>query len=228
MGRLSHIKLTIDSVLNASKIQYLLVDYECPDRSGNWVEKYKPRANVLRMKALGRMGGKPLFNKSIALNYGARSAFSWGASHVLFIDADTVANDLSWTENILNDTFYIPDHKINDIGLYGMLLVPKAGFEKSGGYDESMTGYGVEDIDMRLRLYYLSKLKFSKVSQLIGHSIPHSDMLRTKFYGEKKKEITQRNNILRMHDNFKTLNIPLEELYKDPVQMSIIKELSGI
>lgn len=229
MGRLSHVKASIASVSQYTGVQYLLVDHECPDKSGDWVEQYHPEASVLRIKARDRVGGRPLFNKPVALNAGADFAFSHGATHILFVDADTIVQDLSWVlTHLSDDHFMIPDIRANDMGLYGLLVVPKAGFERSGRYDENLLGYGVEDIDMRLRLYYHAKLGFNKIPVRIGRSIPHHDRMRTLHYRETQKEVTQRNNMVRMHDNFRSLGISLEDKYEDPAERQVIKELAGL
>lgn len=228
MSRLRHIKTTLGSVTKQPNVHCLLVDYNCPDRSGDWVEKYHPEASVLRVQARDKLCGRPLFNKSVALNAGAEYAFSHGATHIVFTDADTIIQDLNWVyQNLRDDEFMIPDHRYSDLGLYGFLVVPRDGFIQSGKFDEEILGYGVEDIDMRLRLYYVSKLKYRKIPVCLGKSIPHNDHLRTRNYREKCKENSQRSNIVRMHTHFRDLGIDLEEKYQDPQEIKIIRELSG-
>jgi glycosyltransferase involved in cell wall biosynthesis len=82
MGRLSHLQETLPTWVTQPRSTWIVVDYSCPDRCGNWVEQTYPNVQVVRVP------GKMRFHPAAARNAGARVAQTpW----LCFIDADIAA-----------------------------------------------------------------------------------------------------------------------------------------
>ncbi len=80
-GRLHHLKQTLPTWLQQDGVDVTVVDYSCPDRTGDWVHRYYPEVQVVRVK------GKETFHLAHARNRGAGAApKGW----LCFFDADLV------------------------------------------------------------------------------------------------------------------------------------------
>jgi len=193
-GRLEHLRRTAPLLLGASPpvpIGYHLVDWGCPEQSGEWLKETFPQARVIRTEAKG-------FEKTRAANLGAKCAIEAGYKYLLFADADTILHPpaLGWLS--LNRD---PGRQLITPGrdpqgqtfkqLVGLLLVPSSAFAAVGGYDTSFGAtYGHEDIDLRLRLFFLAGLEpslmpVSLIQSRMVDAIPHPDELRLRYYQNK-------------------------------------------
>ena len=201
-GRLEHVKQTSKVFLDNSSenVQYLLVDYGCPEKTGSWVKQtYKSRADALIMNP-----NTPCFNKTIALNAGARYAIgTMHADYILFFDADTFIYK-GFIEKISGmldpKRFIFVQGEVLD--LTGLIIIHKDLFRESSGYEESFRNWGAEDLEFRLRLYAKHKIPFDVIDDEFLGSITHGNDLRTKFHAEQDVLISNKNNLDRMRKLF--------------------------
>lgn len=178
-GRLTHIQETLPLLWGQAKQDIVMVDYSCPQKSGEWVEKNYPQVHIVRVNNDG-------FNVSDARNQGAHNVTS---DFICFIDADVKVYPgfLEWVNENLNPYCFYTIAKTNGPNeLWGTTIVPTHAYKLIRGYDELFSGWGGEDDDF----YY--RLKISGFSQLempahFFDSIKHDDAQRTQFYEIKDK-----------------------------------------
>lgn len=204
MGRLAFLRETAPRLLGRSDLTYCLVDYSCPDRSGDWLEGIRDQRTSAAEIVVERVPGRKHFNKCVALNRGAARALRGGASHLCFVDADTLLADefFPWLFSRLDDRrFFIaalrPDGR-DMPSLTGVLVVPAAAFAATTGFDEEFRGWGGEDIEFRLRLHVLHGLDYASIPLSLLGFIAHDDELRTRFYEEPDIQQSNRRNHLRI------------------------------
>jgi hypothetical protein len=172
-GRLEHLQQTLPALMASPELEVVVVDYDCPDHAGDWVRVNWPRAKVVAVS------DRPAFNRSEAKNLGAAGATGdW----FFFIDADvrvseTFAQDVQAL--LRPGDFLLADPRPGD--LWGALVVSRADFAACEGYDEAMTGYGSEDVDIISRLMIAGVREASFPSRGFG-VIPHDAGLRTRFH----------------------------------------------
>ena len=187
MGRLDFIRKTAPAVVADPRIKYCLVDYSCPEASGDWLEHAFPEHVQARRVLVERVPGHTSFNKCKAMNAGARRALREGAEYLLFLDADTVVKP-GFVDSVVGalrpGEFQIigRDEAENDgPNLIGVLALSREDFEASGGWDENFVHWGCEDIEFRLRLYLLQGLVYREIPLHLLASLPHSSEIRFRF-----------------------------------------------
>ena len=189
MGRLAHLKESLPTFPKPCCV----VDYSCPDLSGDWAETQG--AEVLRIT------GEQHFHKTQALNLGARRAIEMGADRLCFLDADTLVRPDF--EQYANQPFSWIAHPGNP-ALIGILVTSTESFIKAGGYDEGYVGWGCEDLDLRLRLHLAGSV-FRALPEGALASIPHGDDLRTQHYAIKNHWVSRAVNAIRMEKQIRAL-----------------------
>lgn len=195
MGRRSFVERTLASVLSNIDATYCLVDYSCPDQSGRWVREHFPDPCASGQLEVVTSEGHSTFHKAAALNLGARRAIQRGAEYLCFLDADTLVFPGAGTfilENVHPLRFLVA---LDGRSLFGFLVVPARTFETLGGFDETIVGYGGEDIEMRLRLSLVGGLSYVELPPRLLHGIPHPAELRTRHYAERDPEVTNAKNL---------------------------------
>lgn len=175
-GRLHHLKQTLPGLVKLGHV--CVVDYDCPDGTGEWVNANFPQVEVERVE------NAPIFNLSKARNIGARKVKTkW----VCFTDCDLIL-DPKIGPHIEQITETNGDCCVvfNDVvpGFAGFIYCPLEAFRKIEGYDEDAQGYGYEDTSLRERLSLL-KLPFYLIHRQFATHIEHSNQERTAFYDEK-------------------------------------------
>jgi glycosyltransferase involved in cell wall biosynthesis len=151
--------------------ELIVVDYGCPDGTGDWVEANVPQARVVR--ASQPDGG---FNISRARNLGAAAASSeW----LFFVDADILVKPGlgdALRRGLQPGSFYQPAAQASNSGsqIYGSFACTAADFARIHGYDEVIEGWGREDKDLYLRLQLAGVTKAFYSSGLLG-VIKHGD-----------------------------------------------------
>lgn len=179
MGRLDNLKETIASMASQSQSELVVVDYSCPQDSGNWVEEHYPQATVVRET------GQRFYSAPKSRNIGARAAnMPW----LFFVDADVrLADGLTETlsSRLKKNCTYHAKPWIP--GSMGSFLCHREAFEKVGGYDECLKGWGDEDRDLitRLRMAGYRSMSYPAASISI---LQHDDSLRTANYEIKDRE----------------------------------------
>ena len=186
MGRLEHLKLSVPNMLLHGCREVIVVDYSCPERSGDFVQRHFPSANVVRVE------GEAYFSNWRARNAGAAVATS---DVLVFCDADTLlAEDaIGWLDSHLPEkSFGFFDRsasaRFNKAGLRlatnqlkGFHVVPTAAFRRVGGYDEVLEGYAAGgDTDLEERLTRLGLARFALSPSIIKSVIEHDNIDRRK------------------------------------------------
>jgi hypothetical protein len=172
-GRLEHLKQTLPALMAEPELEVVVVDYDCPDRAGDWVRNTHPRAKVVAVL------NRPYFNRSEAKNLGAAAA---SADWLFFADAD-VRVDSGFASSLEGlqqpGVFLLPKPMPSE--LWGALIVSRADFDAVGGYDEAMEGWGSEDVDIIERLM-IARVREDAYPGEWLHAIPHGDALRFGFH----------------------------------------------
>ena len=171
MGRLDHLQKSLPTWKVQPNSEIVVVDYSCPQRSGDWAEATHPGVKVVRME------GEPHFNRCRARNAGAGAA---SGGWLCMVDADVLlAPDFTATvEPLLEAVCFYRAEQGAAIDLVGTALISRSAFDAVGGYDEVMEGWGAEDHDLYIRLQHTGQRLAPFPARLLK-SIPHGDELRT-------------------------------------------------
>ena len=222
-GRLEHLKQSIESWLAFTPCKIVVVDYDCPDGTHSWV--LRELSGSRRVDTIALKPGEHTFNKGRALNAGVRQCMNRFA---FFFDADTrvTADFWPWIQVRLAPGF---DHKMflaepsaEAVDLTGVLGIRLDHFAAVGGYDESMLGWGSEDLDLRLRLFVAWKPETVFMPAGLFSPIAHDDALRTRFYDEKDKLQSHQRNLQRLVNKLEaSTGVGIADHLKDPLIQSL-------
>lgn len=190
-GRLEFLRRTAPTLLAEPDLGYCLVDFDCPDHCGDWLEQSFPDELAAGRVLIERIAQRPFFHKAAAHNAGARRIAAAGGEHVAFLDADVSARPgfADWLgERMARHGFWIAgldkdgwEHP----GLVGFVALSMAAFAQSGGFDEWFRDWGAEDLEFRVRLLLEQGLEFGEVPVDLFDCLPHGDDLRVQHYQEK-------------------------------------------
>ena len=201
-GRLDFLKRTAPGLVGQPGVRYCLVDYDCPDDCGGWIERTYPTEVAAGGVIVERVAQRPHFNKGAAHNLGARRLIRDGATHVCFLDADTVCNPgfVDWLRaRLAADRFWISaltPAAVEHPGLVGFLALPATLFEASGGFDEWFQEWGGEDLEYRLRLHVEHGARYDEVPLAFFDEIAHGDDLRVRFRKLASPDASNRLNLV--------------------------------
>jgi hypothetical protein len=190
-GRLSFLRRTAPALLAQPDLGYCLVDFDCPDHCGDWLERTFPADLAAGRVLIERITQRPFFHKAAAHNAGARRIAAAGGEHVAFLDADVSGRPgfaLWLAERLACDRFWIAglaDDGWEHPGLVGFVALSMAAFVESGGFDEQFRDWGAEDLEFRVRLLLERELEFGEVPVELFDCLPHGDDLRVQHYEEK-------------------------------------------
>lgn len=168
----------------------VVVDYGCPDGVSNYL-KNNPLPNLRIVSALENVDE---FNISRARNIGVRHS---DAEIITFIDADNLV-ERNWLrvqvmpiiQGECEYTYpywltYLNGSRVGKTYLgKGSVSITKSSFMKIRGYDESMTGWGWEDVDFADRAENSCKHQHCVGDPLLK-IIDHSNELRFENYSTK-------------------------------------------
>ena len=183
-GRLHHIQQTLPLIVAESPAEIVVVDYGCPQRTGDWVAANYPTV------AVARVDDDPGFCLPRARNIGAQQTTSpW----LCFIDADVkVATGwLEWMAKNLNERCFYRADKVNGERIkdtWGTVLCRRKAFSDIGGYDEAFRGWGGEDDELYERLKLVGHAESAYPSRFVS-AIEHDDQERTLFHDIKEKNL---------------------------------------
>jgi glycosyltransferase involved in cell wall biosynthesis len=147
-GRLDDLKQSLPRFVAQSDAEVIVVDYDCPQKTAAYVRQTYPTVKVVSVT------DRPLFNLPDARNCGVAEATG---KVLVFLDADVIA-----AEDFLARLQFPVGKKVHgrfapkkSNSLNGSCIVRREDFEAVGAYDELLSGYEAEDLDlyMRLRLY---------------------------------------------------------------------------
>jgi hypothetical protein len=207
MGRLKHLQQSLAASALQPGCTTVVVDYSCPEHSGDWVEQNVPQAQVVRVP------GAQWFSISRSRNAGVRGAPASG--WLCFVDADVVlaADFAAKLRPLLQPgSFGVVQPWVRE--LTGFLACARGDFERIGGYDEIIQGWGYEDVDLISRLRWAG-LTMRGVPADWLTSIPHEDALRTCHYAEKDIAVSETVNFLYARAKFDLMRVLGRELRQE-------------
>lgn len=186
-GRLHHLRQTLPEMMKQQHAECIVVDYDCPQGTGDWVAENFPQVKVVRVT------DDPGFNQCRARNLGAIAAAS---SLLCFVDADIrlAPEFASWISANCTAKTFLRASPVT-IDTWGTFSCRREDFWCVGGYDEVYEGYGASPEDLYLRLAAAGCSEKSFPGSLIS-SIPHGDVERTAYYENKDRWWQHRINSL--------------------------------
>lgn len=177
-GRLHHIKETVPLMVAQGVAEVIVVDYGCPDKTGDWVEANFPSVKVVRVT------DDPVFCVARARNLGAEQSTSdW----LVFIDGDVKAAPgwSDWMQRHLSPgRFYraAPVAGQRDPETWGTVICMRMNFLAIGGYDEAYRGWGGEDTDLYDTFNSHGIIEDVYPAEFVS-AIPHGDEQRVGWSG---------------------------------------------
>ena len=196
-GRLAQLQQSLP-VLMASAghepgVLFLVVDYDCPQHCGDWVESRYPQVKVVRLCNC------PVFSLVKARNAGASQVQTpW----LGFLDCDVLVTPEA-ISNLLpvlraqsmagasHHHLFVSESRQNELA--GFLVCATSLFKRLEGYDETFEGWGAEDTDLRLRLQQAGcQAHLLPIGQLTA--LLHDDSARTAFHLVKDRFLSLRIN----------------------------------
>lgn len=185
-GRLDHLRQTLPLMTVLGPLaQVVVVDFDCPQNTGDWVKANQPSAVVVEAR------DRPLFSASAARNLGAAAAT---APWLFFIDADVLAPPTLLADilpHLSAGTFLIPELRTR--GLWGAVVVASDDFTRIGGYDDAFQNWGGEDDDLLIRLQQAGLESRTFNSPGLDY-IEHDNALRTRHHAEQNLPISSQIN----------------------------------
>ncbi|HEY6898920.1 MAG TPA: galactosyltransferase-related protein [Rhodocyclaceae bacterium] len=191
MGRLAHLQQSLPRMAAQADVECILVDYACPQQSGQWAAGNLPGVRVLRLEQAAH------FSAAHARNLGAAQAT---APWLAFVDADVLlADDFAADVAPLLQAgrYYRPAPLAPD--LWGCCLVARDVFAHVGGYDEALQSWGGEDDDLYHRLRWLAGQQPGEFPAGLLDFISHSDAERIAHGDGAERWLSQRANALYLH-----------------------------
>src|SRR4051794_7596613 len=172
----------------------IVVDFSCPDSTAEYVEAHFAKARTVRVK------GEQGFSNWRARNAGAAVA---KGTLLVFCDADIVlAHDASaqlaklvtpgsfgYFKNEVSQKKSLLVTGLSANQLKGFQVIPRASFDKAGGYDELLGGYaagGDTELEDRLRILKLEPVALGPA--LIDQVLAHDDKTRMRFHDRPAPE----------------------------------------
>jgi glycosyltransferase involved in cell wall biosynthesis len=183
-GRLAFLKQSLPTMLRTG-LPIVVVDYDCPDGTGRYVVDNFKGVTVVSVD------NEAAFNLSRARNLGAAAVT---AGFIGFFDSDVLLQD-----GFAGELGQIPLSEsvfcvAGEHELHGQCIVAKSAFEKIGGYDEVMAGWGGEDGDLYLRLQAAGYRRTTLRAGLVT-ALAHSDSERLRFAGTGNRADSHRLNV---------------------------------
>ena len=196
-GRLDDLKQSLPRFAAQRDAEVIVVDYDCPQQCGDYVLREFPDTKVVHIP------DRPLFNLPDARNHGAAIA---RGRVLVFLDADVIVKE-DFLELIgfpLDEPTFgaFPGKSVNS--LRGSSMVRRADFEALGGFDELLSGYEGEDLDlyMRLRLLDLRSIALDEqtVEERLLYRPPNltRQFLRGQLYQLAKEMVLRSQGIQRL------------------------------
>lgn len=176
-GRLEHLKRGLPTFVAQSASEVIVVDYDCPDRTKDWVATHFPDVRVAPVT------DAPVLNVSRARNIGAKHA---RAPWLAFCDADQLLARSFASELLarLVPGTYLRTLRDTPLGpqKQGVPLACEAAtFWAIGGYDDAFRGWGGEDSEI------IGRLDRAGIREVIGaatlvETLRHSNAERSTYY----------------------------------------------
>jgi GT2 family glycosyltransferase len=190
MARVEHLKRSVPALLKQGAADVVVVDYSCPQGTGDYVREKFPDVRVVPV------GGQQVFSNWRARNAGAAAATS---EVLIFCDADVVlgANAVAWIAEHLPENAFgyfhpapMPQFNTKKLRLGGNQLkgfqaIPAEAFRRLGGYDEVLEGYAAGgDTDLAARLQLSGLTPFPLDPNIVEDVIEHDNEERLRHHAE--------------------------------------------
>jgi hypothetical protein len=173
-GRLHDLKKSLPGFLNQPNTEVIVVDYDCPDGTTEFLSREYPAVRRVSV------ANQPKFNAAHARNLGAAQA---RGEYLVFLDADVLIADhcvSSIDQAMKEQTFAVFDSQGRN-SLRGSCVVSRPSFSAIGGYDELLSGYAGEDLDLFARLRLLGCRQLTLNADLIREVIEQNTEERERF-----------------------------------------------
>ena len=198
MGRLIHLKETLPLSLLHQDVEIVLVDYSCPQFSGDWAERTFPE-EVRRGKIrIIRVKDRTMYSQSHAKNVAhvhARGQILVNADADNFIDG-AYLNECRklFTIELLDIVHCAPWSETASNGMFGRIAIRREAYHALGGYDENMEGWGGDDHDLINRAKKMGLIT-TTIPHHLFNVIEHGDDLRTQYMAnQNKQQCAERND----------------------------------
>lgn len=158
----------------------LVVDYSCPQKTGDWAEKSKLKVQVLRAEASRLLDGSPVVSRARALNAALRHL---RGQWVLLGDPQLypvpgTRDAVLQAASAHGQVVLVQDKPVP--AALGLLAAPVDLLLDAGGYLPAYVGHGAEAPDVRLRMS-LSGVTIVRTDVPIGVATGH----RVRFWGSQ-------------------------------------------
>jgi glycosyltransferase involved in cell wall biosynthesis len=226
MGRLDNLKRTIPRMASQKNTELVVVDYNCPQGTGEFVRQNYPRAKVVSERV------ETQFNLARARNLGAAQA---EGEIIAFLDADVIVSENFSAE--LEQAFErrqcgrfpVPDASWN--GIVGSCVVERSNWLKVSGYDDVLKGRGGNDRDFYFRLELVGCRSVQLPRGLVEGVIETPPAKMTEFYSEKDRFASvainqayrQIKNMLLRESGQGELERPLRQMIHKTVEQDYYK-----
>ena len=182
MGRLEMLQQSLPKMVAQRGCSCVVVDYSCPQRSGDWVREHYPQVRVVQVD------GQQSYHMSKSRNAGAEAA---DAAWLCFIDADILLRE-DFAETVLPDlqANHYYRASLAGVGTSGTVICARSDFQRVGGYDECFQGWGEEDDDLCEALRFVGVTPQFFSSDLLEH-IDHSEEQRVQHHVIKHRHRSQ-------------------------------------
>lgn len=184
-GRLDHLRQTLPGMAAQTGAECIVVDYDCPDGTADWVQANFPSVRVVRVDHA------PVFHKPAAHNLGAAIA---RAPWLCLIDADILVSESfsALMARSVESGYYLRPSPIA-FGAYGSFVCARKDFEAVGGFDEAFEGCSYADDDLYVRLE-MAGIRAASFPGEHFAAIPHDHESRTRYYEIKDRQLNHRIN----------------------------------
>lgn len=181
--------------------ELIVVDFNCPDGTGDWVETHFPQLRCVRSQDAGP------FSAAKARNLGAANATSdW----LCFVDADIVLAPgfMNFVRSHLAPKRYFRPQPRS--GLWNPVICRRLEWAGIGGFDEVIANWGCEDDDLfrRLELHHALPLWLPEGA---ASELPYDKTLRSRFH-ETDYVVSQRVNTLYVQLKLDLMRLMADEL----------------
>lgn len=186
-GRLAHLQQSLPRVVDQPGIECVVVDYDCPEKSADWVASNFPEVRVVRVT------NEPTFNASRARNLGAQHS---SAPWLGFFDADILL-DTGFSARVLPKLVRGHFYRAHPLTYqtWGSLICERCDFLRIGGYDEAYSGWGGEDDDL-IAMFLKSGLRRYGFPASLLNELAHDEELRMRYSPIQNRWMQSRINQL--------------------------------
>jgi len=231
-NRLSHLRESLPAMLAQEDAEVIVVDFSCAEGTAAYVRAHHPAVKVVEVP------GRDTFSNWEARNKGAAAATgAW----LVFADADIVPSPgcVAWLrQNVAPGTYakFKPGKELERHrsttsalslnNLQGFLVVERTAFEKTGGYDELLKGWGAGgDVDIQNALHHSGTRKSFLPEHIVARIVEHDDALRFAHTGGTFRKTFLQNLIYRELKRFlyPLLGVPLSLEVREKVYAAAVK-----